>query len=166
MANDTLMAETRLLHGELMDQFTDENTVDLDRVKALIAAALGIAARVDYIEDRYELRRILRRWANYITTQEEEYPDVDIDRPDRQPRQLRTKGALVATPGKPSVLGTKRARQARPSHNKHSTFFAGMHWGSTQDARPARDQSEAEPIFYQNLTQMNPPPLTLRGVPG
>lgn len=76
------------LHEALRDRLAEGQTVSPETVDNLIAIALREAPSTSFVEDRHELRNLLRFWGCYLVSLGRPLPDIDIDAPSRQPPAL------------------------------------------------------------------------------
>ena len=78
-------------HDALSQELADEGKIDTSIVHAFIGSALRSSKAIDYIHDRQKLRNILLYWAGYLTSLNEEWPDINIDLPSRKPKRILSK---------------------------------------------------------------------------
>jgi len=78
----------RAQHALLSQKLRKTSVVPIEEVKELIDRAVDTCTSDDTIEDRDELRGVVRYWASYYSLCTGVYPDVDLDRsmPLRHPR--------------------------------------------------------------------------------
>lgn len=86
------------LHKVLLGQLASARPVPLDRASALIERALNASPQLRFLEEREDVRSILRFWAGYISSIGEPFPDIDIDTPTRRPDEILSRPPIV-TPG-------------------------------------------------------------------
>jgi hypothetical protein len=67
----------------------------LDKIKSFIDQAVTSSPLIEDVEDRSTIRRHLRFWASYLLRNDEPYPDIDFDRPERRPKQLSSRNEPV-----------------------------------------------------------------------
>jgi len=84
-------------------------------LREFIRMTVNLSSRVEVLEDREQMRYVLRVWASYLSHMGEAVPDTDIDTPERSPARLRARtgrgdAPSVARPVTVTVLNVPRSR--------------------------------------------------------
>jgi len=75
-------------HKKLSSQCTSREKAEANTILKFIENTLKKSKKVTAIEDREELRYILRFWGSYLTSQGLKFPDIDIDSSGRKPKNV------------------------------------------------------------------------------
>lgn len=78
-------------HKQLADSWANNEDIPASTIHAFIKMCLSHASHINNIEDRQELRYILRVWGTRLAKIENRFPDIDIDVSERQPTHLLSK---------------------------------------------------------------------------
>jgi hypothetical protein len=82
----TLFRRIKEAHDQLATTLAMGKEPRPEAVHAIISLALRSSTEIVYLEDREELRSILRTWGSYLSLKGEEFPNIDIDQPDVVPK--------------------------------------------------------------------------------
>ena len=69
----------------------EDKAVSASAIQSFVDSLLPSSANITSIEDREEIRYILRLWASRLTTLDQPYPDIDIDEGEYRPSELTTR---------------------------------------------------------------------------
>jgi hypothetical protein len=78
-------------HLELAEKLVEGKIPDPAVIYPFLEKAVGASRGIRCIEDRHELRGILRFWAGHLVMEGHPFPDIDINTPERVPEHLETK---------------------------------------------------------------------------
>lgn len=78
-------------HNSLSNKLISNEDINYEEIQQYLNIIVKNSKKLQYVEDRQEVRVILRYWANYLNNLLGEWPDVEIDSKERRPDVLKTK---------------------------------------------------------------------------